>query len=393
MDEAGVLSIGPEMLEILDADTTSDFISYTLRTQPVNGAPYLQLTQPLSAGQVFTQTSINVGNLAFIHDGSETFWAQFDFIATDQERVPVRLISSGPNGPGNDNATTAVISANGQYIAFESDANNLNNLDKNYQTDIYVYDRLNGELAIASADYAGNPGDLGAFSPSISADGRFVAFATASEIVSDDNNDTSDVFVHNWFTGKEDTSMVSLDDFGEEGNGPSQDPAISADGRYVAFSSLASSLVASDNNNAMDIFIRDMLNEKTERVSLDDSGAEGDGDSTGPLSISADGRYIAFQSQATNLVTGDDNGVADVFVRDHLTGQTMRVSIRTDGGQADGASWGPALSADGRYIAFASDATNLVDGDGNQSADIFIHDLRDGSTVRLVAHLRRAGKQ
>ena len=138
MDEAGVLSIGPEMLEILDADTTSDFISYTLRTQPFNGAPYLQLTQPLSAGQVFTQTSINVGNLAFIHDGSETFWAQFDFIATDQERVPVRLISNGPKGPSNGNSTAAAISANGRYIAFESDAYNFYNLA---QTNIYVYDR------------------------------------------------------------------------------------------------------------------------------------------------------------------------------------------------------------------------------------------------------------
>ncbi len=384
MDEAGVLPIGPDILEILDIDTSPDMIYYTLRTQPIHGAPHLLLTLPLSAGQVFTQTSIDNGSLTFNHDGSETFDAEFDFIATDQEKVPVRLISNGAYGPGNDHSVSPVLSANGRYLAFESNATNFSIRDQNNQTDVFAYDRQTGDLLIASVDYAGTPGNtFGAYNPAISADGRFIAFDSVSEFVSDDNNNASDVFVRNWFTGQEDTVIVSTDDLGEEGNGDSQEPAISADGRFVAFSSNATNLVSNDFNNAMDIFVHDLLYEKTQRVSLASDGIEGDGHSRGPLSISADGRYVAFQSEAANLVLGDSNGVPDVFVHDCLSGQTVRVSVHAGGGEADGASWGPALSADGRYVAFVSEATNLVDGDGNLSSDIFLHDLRNETSVRL----------
>ncbi|MHB8789473.1 MAG: TolB family protein [Desulfobulbaceae bacterium] len=186
-----------------------------------------------------------------------------------------------------------------------------------------------------------------------------------------DSNEADDVFVHDRQTGM--TTRVSIDSSGNQGNAGSYGPAFSADGRHVAFKSSATNLVVSDFNGADDVFVHDRLTGVTARVSVDSSGIQGDGLSDLPA-LSADGRYIAFYSRATNLVSGDTNSYDDVFVHDRLTGMTTRVSVDSSGNQGDGNSWDAAISADGRYVAFGSSTTNLDPGDTstNGTLDMFV---------------------
>lgn len=183
------------------------------------------------------------------------------------------------------------------------------------------------------------------------------------------------------------TERVSVDSSGAEANSTSDMPALSADGRFVAFASIASNLVPDDTNDFIDVFVHDRLTSTTERVSVDSRGRQGDGHSglvgvAGYPAISADGRFVAFPSEATNLVRGDTNGTTDVFVRDRLTGTTERVSVSSTGEESDGVSGGPAISADGRFVAFHSDAFNLVPKQNTfQFIDqVFVHDRLTGTT-------------
>jgi len=169
------------------------------------------------------------------------------------------------------------------------------------------------------------------------------------------------------------TTRVSVDSSGIQGNDHSTNPALSSDGRYVAFRSDATNLVAGDTNGYYDVFVHDRQTGITTRVSVGSSGIQGN-DSSFPPAISADGRYVAFRSDATNLVAGDTNGDYDVFVHDRQTGITTRVSVDSSGTESNSYSDDPALSSDGRYVAFKSWATNLVAGDTNERSDIFIRD-------------------
>lgn len=177
------------------------------------------------------------------------------------------------------------------------------------------------------------------------------------------------------------TERVSVDSDGAEANNSSDMPASSGDGRFVVFVSLASNLVPGDTNDAVDVFVHDRRTGRTERVSVDSRGRQGDADSglvgvAGYPAISADGRFVAFPSDATNLVQGDRNGLTDVFVRDRLAGTTERVSVSSAGTESDGFSDGPAISGDGRFVAFQSDAFNLVpkQNDFQFIHQIFVHD-------------------
>ncbi|HMJ31064.1 MAG TPA: hypothetical protein VK512_20330, partial [Xanthobacteraceae bacterium] len=187
--------------------------------------------------------------------------------------------------------------------------------------------------------------------PSISADGRYVAFRSdASNLVPGDTNGTGDVFVRDLQTGA--ITRVSTNASGDQGNSASGDPSISADGRYVAFYSSASNLVPGDTNFLADVFVRDLQTGAITRVSTNASGVQGNGGehpsvSSWSPSISADGRYVAFDSYASNLVPGDTNGYADVFVRDLQTGAITRVSTNASGDQGNSFSSNPSISADG----------------------------------------------
>ncbi len=149
-------------------------------------------------------------------------------------------------------------------------------------------------------------------------------------------------------------------------------PSISADARYVAFESYASDLVTGDGNGYKDVFVRDLVAGTTVRASVDTGGGDPNFDSI-HASISADGRYVAFYSYASDLVTGDGNGVGDIFVRDLVAGTTVRASLDTDGGDPNGSSSGPpSISADGQYVAFSSFASDLVEGPGDRGGDVFV---------------------
>ena len=222
--------------------------------------------------------------------------------------------------------------------------------------------------------------------PAISADGRFVAFVSlASNLVPDDTNDLTDVFVHDRRTGT--TERVSVSSLGLQGDGNSGlvgaagYPAISADGRFVAFPSDATNLVLGDTNNTTDVFVHDRRTGTTERVSVSTSGGESDGFSEGPA-ISADGRFVAFHSNASDLVLGDDSFTDDIFVRDRLLGTTEIVSVNNAGAKGNGSSIRPDISANGRFVVFSSSADNLVPGP-QSFHQVFLRDRARGRTERV----------
>jgi Tol biopolymer transport system component len=187
--------------------------------------------------------------------------------------------------------------------------------------------------------------------------------------VAGDTNGTSDVFVRDLETGV--TQRVSVNSEGVEGKGVSGSPTLSTSGRYVAFTSNANNLVARDTNRNYDVFVHDLITKKTRRVSLSSAGAEGNSQSSAPK-ISANGRYVVFESSASNLVAEDKNGVLDVFVRDLATGVTKIISVDSVDVKGNSESRMPSISGSGRYVAFSSTASNLVEGDNLGFEDIFV---------------------
>ncbi len=288
--------------------------------------------------------------------------------------------SSGIQGNGVSGYFRSALSADGRYVAFASEAQNLVAGDTNAKRDVFVHDRLTGTTERVSVDTSGAEGNADSEDPGLSADGRWVAFSSlASNLVPGDTNNSSDVFVRDRLTGT--TQRVSLDSNGTPGNGTSHTPSISADGRYVAFASGATNLVTGDTNGRADVFVRDLVQGTTQRVSVATGGGQANASSDEPA-ISADGRFVSFDSEASNLFAGDTNG-EDVFVHDGLTGATEQVDVSTSGTPAIGISGQSTICADGRYIAFFSVASNLVAGDTNGAPDIFLRDRLSGTTTRV----------
>jgi Tol biopolymer transport system component len=244
-------------------------------------------------------------------------------------------------------------------------------------------------IARVSVSSSGTQADNPSYQCCLSADGRFVTFSSlAWDLAPGDTNLKSDIFVHDRQTGA--TTRVSVSTSGVQANDASYMPDISGDGRYVVFWSDATNLVPGDTNLHSDVFLHDRQTGTTVRVSVDSAGTQGNSTSR-DAAISSDGRYVAFSSAANNLVAGDTNNVADIFVHDMQTGQTVRASLGLGGAEANGISGMPALSADGRYVAFVSNATNLVAGDTNGVADVFVRDLQTGVTT--LVHKSSTGTQ
>ncbi len=294
---------------------------------------------------------------------------------------------------GDSASTNPVISADGRFVAFTSSANNLVVRDTNNNSDIFERDLQNGTTTRVSVANDGTQGTGSSSSPAISADGNFVAFqSSASNLVPDKTNTNSDIFVRDIQNGT--TTRLSVANDGTQGNSFSSNPAISADGHFVAFTSSASNLVPGDTNGSTDVFERDLQNGTTTRVSVASDGTEANSSSSSNKpAISADGRFVAFQSNATNLAPADINNTTDVrfpssssqiFVHDLLTGITTEVSVASDGTEANSSASNPTISADGRFVAFDSSATNLVAGDTNKSNQIFVRDLLTG-TITLAS--------
>ncbi|MHB1458707.1 MAG: TolB family protein, partial [Armatimonadota bacterium] len=305
-----------------------------------------------------------------------------DIFVRNQVKKTTELISISSNGvKSNGSSRSPSISADGRYVAFVSNSGNLVPDDTNNIGDIFVHDRIQGMTELISFSSSGMQGDResGYNGPSISADGRYVAFASrATNLIPGDVNDEVDIFVRDRVAGT--TELVSVSSAGIHGNNESAYGVdISGDGRYIVFTSRASNLVTGDTNGYDDVFIRDRLLNTTEIVSISSAGEIGDFISEDG-SISDDGRYVAFSSRAHNLVQGNLYGDQEIYIRDRLLGTTKMINYSSSGIQGNGYHRLPSISADGRYVAFQSDSTNLVANDINTDADIFIRDLLTETT-------------
>jgi Tol biopolymer transport system component len=288
-----------------------------------------------------------------------------------QTGATTRVSVASDGTEGNSASWVSSISANGRFVVFRSASSNLVIEDTNDVYDIFVHDLHTGETTRVSVASDGSQSNGHSWTPVISADGRYIAFdSSATNLVPGDTNEVIDVFVHDRQTKQ--TTRISISSDGEQGNGNSHGPSISGDGVYIAFGSYASNLVAGDTNEEYDVFVHNQLTGETTRISVSSGGVQGNAISHSP-SISSDGHYVAFASSASNLVPDDANGYKDVFVRDLHTGETMLLSSASDGTSGNGDSGTPSISADGLYISFYSEANNLVPSDMNGASDIFVH--------------------
>lgn len=315
-------------------------------------------------------------------------WSATAVRAQSCERVSVNDRGRGGDGPSSGPA----LNANGEFAAFYSNAPNLTCGDHNAVRDVFVRDRALAHTARTSLDSNGGEA-IGAsqpagVAPALSADGRLVAFsAVAPDLVVDDHNNVEDVFLRDRVTDATcpetgATVRLSVGRDGAEANGPSSHPALSADGCCVAFQSLADNLVGGDTNQASDVFLSDCRRQEILLVSTAPGDAPAVGDSITPA-VSGDCAFVAFASAARNLVEGDTNGVPDIFVREMASGRVTRVSVDSSGREANGTSFFPAINFDGSVVAFKSDATNLVPSDTNAAADVFVHDRATADTERV----------
>lgn len=304
-------------------------------------------------------------------------------LAADPVTERVSVDSAGTEG--NHNSIQGSVSADGRYVAFRSRASNLAVGDTSPWTNIFVHDRQTRTTTVVSINSDGSVGNQESMSPSISWDGRLIAFASwATNLVAGDTNQKKDIFVHDRQTGA--TSRISVDSNGAQTNRWSAKPAISGDGRFVAFCSWASNLIENDTNFTFDIFVHDRQTVTTSRVSVSSEGIEGKYESVSP-SISSDGRFVAFASKAT-LTEDDNNTREDVYLHDRETGTTMRASVKSkDEDPPEPYSMDyfistPSVSGDGRYVAFVSAAVNLI-GPTNTKAEMFIKDMETGILDRI----------
>lgn len=301
------------------------------------------------------------------------------------------LVSKASDGTqGNGGGESATISADGRYIAFESTSNNLVNSDTNNASDVFVHDRLTGQTKIVSIASDGTKGVSASYNPSISADGRYIAFSSYSDnLVGDDINNNVDVFVHDQITGL--TKRVSIASDGTQGHGNSGEADISGDGRYITFVSDANNLTSNPGSlSGVDVYVHDQLLGQTILVSVTLDGWQS-GSGRAP-SISSDGQHIAFYSIANNLALNDrGDSKWDIFLYSQATNNIIKVSTTSDGISADGDSREPSISSDGRFITFQSGSTSLVPSDNNNFEDIFVFDRLLNTTKRVS--INSAGDQ
>ena len=463
-----------------DATIPSPDLVYRVDSLPTHGQIFLNGT-PLMVGSFFTQADINSNRLSYTHNRDSATTDAFRYSVQGTFRASV---ATGGGQASGGLSRQAVISGDGNVIAFTSRATNLVPNDTNGADDVFRHDLLTRQTERLSVSQAGVQGNSSSTTPSISLDGQAVAFqSAASNLVNSepdafgttycgklrDTNGLLDVYVNYRNNPNHPQTIyrasLATRNFGNQcfqtTNGVSLNPAITADGEFIAFESddttliendtngmrdvfgitgldtqrlsvagqggddiqvtgrssfmsigmptelpnrrpasnvfvsSATDLVPGDTNGVTDIFARDFFfSSEPVRVSVATNGAQALGGASSWPTTSAGGRFIAFQSEATNLVNGDTNHVADIFVRDRDTDNdgnldepnavaTTRVSVGPGGVQGNGASGGAAISADGRYVAFESAATNLVSGDTNNIPDIFVHDRTTGQTTRV----------
>jgi Tol biopolymer transport system component len=360
-----------------DSDAEGDVITLA-SAEPAHGTAEVvegELLYTPAAG--FTGTDVFVYTVVDSHGAASTGNVHVG-VGTWPAGAPTERIAAVGGNPSSDPRRAPSISEDGRYIVFSS-ALPLVGDDTNGFEDVYLYDRGTRTTTRVSVATGGAQSNGDSFRAHVSASGRYIVFeSVATNLVAGDSNGVSDVFRHDRVTGE--TLRVSVASDGAQAGGASLDATISDDGNLVAFASAAFNLIASDANGAADVFVRDVTAGTTMRASITATGGEGDFASTEPV-ISGDGRFVAFSSLSTNMVAGDTNNVADVFLRDRVAGTTTRVSVSSVGGEANRASLGPSLSRDGRFISFRSDATNLVTG-APVAIQLYVRDAQGQTTTR-----------
>jgi Tol biopolymer transport system component len=310
--------------------------------------------------------------------------ASFPVTAATTELISV--VADGSRGAGGSDlsitgpTTARSVSNDGRYVVFASSADTFGPRDGNKKSDVYLRDRKLDRTERISA-----PGAVwvNGFSdrPTITPDGRYVAFqSAATTLVPGDTNGSLDVFVRDRQTGV--VERVSVASNGEQGNSGSEAPSISSDGRYVAFHSNSTNFAPGTSPSIRQIYVRDRLAGTTTLVSVNAAGQMGNDESVNP-SISGDGQRIAFESGATNLAPGADFGFLNIYVRDRQAGTTVRASITPTGDGGNSSSSEPALSLDGRFVAFRTEATDLTE-DLSGLGDIVVRDLQASTTERIT---------
>lgn len=378
-------------------------------------------------GAAFPDVSSDGSVVSFQSEGSDlvpndTNMRSDVFVRDRTSGVTERVSVSSMGAEGNNTSSRPVISGNGRFVAFVSGATNLVTGDTNGVNDVFVYDRTNDTIERVSVDSAGNEGNGTSGPPAISDDGRYVAFPSSATnlaaggfggvylrdrqtdttirvsvdgggnpvngqastvaisgngqvvafdfttpILGSDTNGDDDIYVRDLSNNT--TEIVSVDNAGNEGNGASNEPSLSQDGRYVSFESEATDLVANDTNGSNDVFVYDRTNDTVELASRDSAGTIGN-DPSGEGRLSDDARFVTFSSTATNLVAGDTNGRDDIFVRDRMTNQVSRVSVNLQGTESDQHNQDANISGDGKVIVFQTDSDLLITGDTNGVSDI-----------------------
>ncbi|HXQ35468.1 MAG TPA: hypothetical protein VN843_15730, partial [Anaerolineales bacterium] len=342
--------------------------------------------QTLGGDSSYPTISVDGRYVAFNSNATNLVWGDtngnHDVLFRDLQTGITRRVSISSNGAqANGDSNFPFISANGRYVTFNSTASNLVPDDTNGMQDVFVHDIQTGITTRASVNSSGVQGNNSSYNPSISDDGRYITFiSAASNLVSGDTNGRDDIFVYDMLSGV--TRRVSVASNGAQANKASGFPSISGNGGYITFYSDATNLVSGDTNGKADVFVYDLQTAVTTRVSIRSNGAQTTNDSTRPF-ISADGRYIAYESWDPSILPDDTNTVWDIFVYDMQTGTTTAASVNSSGLLGNNYSVEATMSPDGRYITFYSGATNLVSGDTNGVEDIFVHDRQSGTTTRI----------
>lgn len=421
IDDTGIEGYKIYQGETLLADTGLDY-------ERDFGSVVRYMVKNLEAGTTY---NFSIRAYDAVDNLSQPLSVSFATLADYDSASKVIRVSVNSDGmDANDESQAPVISADGRFVVFESKANNLYDRDTNRYKDIFLFDRGTGQIKCLSLNPQGETGDWKSESPAISADGRYVAFASSAEdLVPGDTNDRADIFVYD--TETDSLELVSTSLNGAAASDHSYTPSLSSDGRYVAFCSIAGNLVEGDTNGTEDIFVRDRVSGTTTRVSYGLDGSQLTASTSNPVisgnggfvayeiyqdfktiiyvydietgtselvtrsyddasvacegynpSISHDGRYIAFHSAESGLVESDTNGKTDVFVYDRVNKTMQLASLSGSGEQGNGSSWSAAISADGCFVAFKSGASNMVEGDTNGCDDVFIRDLTTGSIER-----------
>lgn len=305
------------------------------------------------------------------------------FVYVRNTNETIRISENAQGEGGNGLSQFPEVSGNGRYVSFVSSADNLVANDTNGNRDAFRYDLQSNTLERVSLTQTGAEisSGIGADTPQISHDGNLVVLTTRDALLPADTNSNTDAYLKNIQTGA--IELLSVNTAGNGGNNDTHQVSISADGQIVALESSASDLVAVDANGETDIFVRDLNAGTTVRV-MGVGGTEPDADSD-IYNLSADGRYVTFSSGATNLVANDTNASGDVFVYDTINETVTRVSVDSAGVEGNDRSRDPATDSTGRFVAFGSEASNFSADDGDNISDIYVHDQVSGIT-RLVSY-------